>query len=103
MIVGFARLGGRSVGVVANQPRVYAGAINIDAATRAPASFVFAMLSTFRSSCSWMFRVHAGVAQESGDHPARAKMLYAWSESTVPKITCILRKAYGGRSRECAA
>jgi len=98
MIIGFARLAGRSVGVVANQPRVFAGAIDINASDKGSRFIRFCdafniPLIMFVDVPGYM----PGVQQESGGIIRHgAKMLYAWSESTVPKITCILRKAYGG-------
>lgn len=98
MIIGFARLAGRSVGVVANQPRVFAGAIDINAADKGSRFIRFCdafniPIISFVDVPGYM----PGVAQESGGIIRHgAKMLYAWSESTVPKITCIMRKAYGG-------
>jgi acetyl-CoA carboxylase carboxyltransferase component len=98
MVIGLARLGGRSVGVVANQPRVLAGAIDINAADKASRFIRYCdafniPLIIFVDVPGYM----PGVQQESGGIIRHgAKMLYAWSESTVPKITCIIRKAYGG-------
>jgi len=98
MIIGFARLAGQSVGVVANQPRVFAGAIDINAADKGSRFIRFCdafniPLIMFVDVPGYM----PGVQQEAGGIIRHgAKMLYAWSESTVPKITCILRKAYGG-------
>ncbi len=98
MVIGLARLGGRSVGIVANQPRVLAGAIDINAADKASRFIRFCdafniPLIIFVDVPGYM----PGVQQEAGGIIRHgAKMLYAWSESTVPKITCIIRKAYGG-------
>jgi len=98
MIIGFARLAGRSVGVVANQPRVFAGAIDINAADKASRFIRFC--DAFNIPLISLVDVPGympGIEQEYGGIIRHgAKMLYAWSESTVPKITCILRKAYGG-------
>ncbi len=98
IIVGFARLGGRSVGVVAQQPMVLAGALDSDASVKA-ARFVRTCdcfnvpLVTFVDVPGFM----PGVAQEHGGIIRHgAKLLYAYCEATVPKLTVITRKAYGG-------
>src|SRR5438046_5165597 len=98
IIVGFARLGGRSVGVVAQQPAVLAGALDIDASTKA-ARFVRTCdcfnvpLLTFVDVPGFL----PGVGQEDGGIIRQgAKLLYAYCEATVPKLTVITRKAYGG-------
>src|SRR6478735_56990 len=98
VIVGFARLGGRSVGVVAQQPSVLAGALDIAASTKA-ARFVRTCdcfnvpLVTFVDVPGFL----PGVDQEHGGIIRHgAKLLYAYCEATVPKLTVITRKAYGG-------
>jgi propionyl-CoA carboxylase beta chain len=98
VIVGFARLGGRSVGVVAQQPAVLAGALDIDASVKA-ARFVRTCdafnvpLATFVDVPGFL----PGVDQEHGGIIRHgAKLLYAYAEATVPKLTVITRKAYGG-------
>ncbi len=98
MVVGFARLGGQSVGVVANQPAVLAGVLNIDA-SRKGARFVrfcdaFNIpLIVFEDVPGFL----PGTDQEwQGIIREGAKLLYAFCEATVPKITVITRKAYGG-------
>ena len=98
IIIGFARLGGRSVGIVAQQPPVLAGALDIDASTKA-ARFVRTCdcfnvpLVTFVDVPGFM----PGVGQEHGGIIRHgAKLLYAYCEATVPKLTVITRKAYGG-------
>jgi len=98
ILVGFARLGGRSVGVVAQQPMVLAGALDSDASIKA-ARFVRTCdcfnipLVTFVDVPGFM----PGVAQEHGGIIRHgAKLLYAYCEATVPKLTVITRKAYGG-------
>ncbi len=98
IIVGFARLGGRSVGIVAQQPSVLAGALDIDASVKA-ARFVRTCdcfnvpLVTFVDVPGFL----PGVAQEHGGIIRHgAKLLYAYCEATVPKVTVITRKAYGG-------
>jgi methylmalonyl-CoA decarboxylase subunit alpha len=97
-IVGLARMGGHSVGMVAQEPSVMAGVIDIDAADKI-ARFVRMCdcfnipLVTFVDSPGFL----PGVDQEhSGIIRHGAKVLYAFSEATVPKITVITRKAYGG-------
>ena len=98
MVVGFARLGGQSVGIVANQPAVLAGVLNIDA-SRKGARFVrfcdaFNIpLVVFEDVPGFL----PGTDQEwQGIIREGAKLLYAFCEATVPKITVITRKAYGG-------
>jgi propionyl-CoA carboxylase beta chain len=98
ILIGFARLGGRSVGIVAQQPAVLAGALDIDASIKA-ARFVRTCdcfnvpLVTFVDVPGFM----PGVAQEHGGIIKQgAKLLYAYCEATVPKLTVITRKAYGG-------
>jgi propionyl-CoA carboxylase beta chain len=98
IIVGFARLAGRSVGIVAQQPAVLAGALDIDASVKA-ARFVRTCdafnvpLLTFVDVPGFL----PGVDQEHGGIIRHgAKLLYAYAEATVPKLTVITRKAYGG-------
>ncbi len=98
IVVGFARLGGRPVGLVANQPAVLAGVLDIDASLKA-ARFVrfcdaFTIpLVTFVDVPGFL----PGTSQEWGGIIKHgAKLLYAYCEATVPKLTVILRKAYGG-------
>jgi len=98
IIIGFARLDGRSVGVVAQQPAVLAGALDIDASIKA-ARFVRTCdcfnvpLVTFVDVPGFL----PGVGQEHGGIIKHgAKLLYAYCEATVPKVTVITRKAYGG-------
>ena len=98
IIVGFAYVGGRSVGIVAHQPAVLAGALDIDASDKA-ARFVRTCdafnvpLLTFVDVPGFL----PGVAQEHGGIIRHgAKLLYAYAEATVPKVTVITRKAYGG-------
>jgi acetyl-CoA carboxylase carboxyltransferase component len=98
ILIGFARLGGRSVGIVAQQPAVLAGALDLDASVKA-ARFVRTCdcfnvpLVTFVDVPGFM----PGVAQEHGGIIKQgAKLLYAYCEATVPKLTVITRKAYGG-------
>jgi acetyl-CoA carboxylase carboxyltransferase component len=98
VVVGFARLGGRSVGVVAQQPSVLAGALDIDASTKA-ARFV-RTCDCFNVPLVTLVDVPGflpGVGQEHGGIIKHgAKLLYAFAEATVPKLTVITRKAYGG-------
>ncbi|WP_126427463.1 acyl-CoA carboxylase subunit beta [Brevibacillus marinus] len=98
IVVGFARIDGRSVGLIANQPKVMAGGLDIDSSDK---------LARFIRTCD-AFNIplitfvdvtgfFPGVNQEHGGIIRHgAKILYAYSEATVPKITVILRKAYGG-------
>ena len=98
IIVGFARLGGQSVGLVANQPSVLAGCLDIDASVKAARFVRFCdafniPLITFEDVPGFL----PGIEQEHGGIiRAGAKLLYAFAEATVPKITVITRKAYGG-------
>jgi acetyl-CoA carboxylase carboxyltransferase component len=98
IITAFARLGGRSVGIVAQQPAVLAGALDIDASTKA-ARFV-RTCDCFNVPLVTLVDVPGflpGVAQEDGGIIRHgAKLLYAYCEATVPKLTVITRKAYGG-------
>jgi acetyl-CoA carboxylase carboxyltransferase component len=98
MIVGFARLGGESVGIVAQQPAVLAGALDIDASTKA-ARFV-RTCDCFNVPLVTLVDVPGflpGVGQEHGGIIRHgAKLLFAYCEATVPKLTVITRKAYGG-------
>ncbi len=98
ILIGFGRLGGRSVGVVAQQPLVLAGALDIDASDKAARFVRFCdafnvPLVTFVDVPGFM----PGVRQEHGGIIRHgAKLLYAYCEATVPKLTVITRKAYGG-------
>jgi acetyl-CoA carboxylase carboxyltransferase component len=98
IIVGFARFEGRSVGIVAQQPAVLAGALDIDASDKA-ARFV-RTCDAFNVPLLTLVDVPGflpGVAQEHGGIIRHgAKLLYAYCEATVPKVTVITRKAYGG-------
>jgi propionyl-CoA carboxylase beta chain len=98
ILIGYARLGGRPVGIVAQQPSVLAGALDIDASVKA-ARFVRTCdafnvpIVTFVDVPGFL----PGVAQEHGGIIKHgAKLLYAYCEATVPKVTVITRKAYGG-------
>jgi propionyl-CoA carboxylase beta chain len=98
ILCGFARLGGRSVGIVANQPAFLAGVLDIDASVKAARFVRFCdcfniPLVTFVDVPGFL----PGTAQEFGGIIKHgAKLLYAFCEATVPKITVITRKAYGG-------
>ena len=94
VVVGFARLGGQSVGIVANQPAFLAGVLDIDASDKAARFIRFCdcfniPLVTFEDvpGCQ---QEHDGIIRHG------AKIVYAYAEATVPKITLITRKAYGG-------
>src|SRR3954453_7632115 len=98
IVCGFARIDGRSVGVVANQPTSYAGTLDIDASEKG-ARFVRTCdafnvpILTFVDVPGFL----PGTSQEWGGIIRRgAKLLYAYAEATVPKVTIITRKAYGG-------
>jgi propionyl-CoA carboxylase beta chain len=98
LIVGFARLAGRSVGIVANQPAHLAGVLDIDASVKGARFVRFCdafniPLITFEDVPGFL----PGTAQEFGGIIRHgAKLLYAFAEATVPKVTVITRKAYGG-------
>jgi propionyl-CoA carboxylase beta chain len=98
MLVGFARLGGRSVGIVANQPAFLAGCLDIDASVKAARFVRFCdcfniPIVTFVDVPGFL----PGTNQEWGGIIRHgAKLLYAFCEATVPKLTVITRKAYGG-------
>ncbi len=98
IIVGLARLGGRSVGIVANQPKIAAGALDVNSSDKAARFIRFCdafniPLVTFTDVPGYL----PGVSQEhSGIIRHGAKLLYAYCEATVPKINVIVRKAYGG-------
>jgi propionyl-CoA carboxylase beta chain len=98
IVVGFIRVDGESVGVVANQPLVLAGCLDIDASVKA-ARFV-RMCDAFNVPLWTLVDVPGllpGVSQElSGIIRHGAKLMYAYVEATVPKITLVTRKAYGG-------
>lgn len=97
-VVGFARINGQSVGIVANQPKVLAGCLDINVSDKIARHIRFCdcfniPILTFMDVPGFL----PGVQQEYGGIIRHgAKMLYAYSEATVPKITIITRKAYGG-------
>jgi propionyl-CoA carboxylase beta chain len=98
IVVGFARLDGRSVGIVANQPSVLAGTLDINASVKGARFVRFCdcfniPLVTFEDVPGFL----PGTAQEYGGIIKHgAKLLFAFAEATVPKLTVITRKAYGG-------
>src|SRR5207247_878484 len=98
LIVGFVRLDGRSVGIVANQPAVLAGTLDIDASVKGARFVRFCdafniPLVTFEDVPGFL----PGTVQEYGGIIRHgAKLLFAFAEATVPKVTVITRKAYGG-------
>ncbi|WP_378953106.1 acyl-CoA carboxylase subunit beta [Pelosinus sp. sgz500959] len=98
MITGFARFDGQSVGIIANQPSVMAGCLDVDASDKSARFIRFC--DAFNIPLLNLVDVPGflpGVSQEYGGIIRHgAKMLYAYSEATVPKITVITRKAYGG-------
>ena len=98
IVVGFARLGGRAVGIVANQPAHLAGTLDIDASVKGARFVRFCdafniPLVTFEDVPGFL----PGTVQEYGGIIRHgAKLLFAFAEATVPKVTVITRKAYGG-------
>jgi acetyl-CoA carboxylase carboxyltransferase component len=98
IVIGFARLAGETVGFVANQPLILAGVLDVDSSDKA-ARFIrycdafnipLVTLVDLPGDLPGIDQEHAGVIRHG------AKMLYSYSEATVPKITVIMRKAYGG-------
>lgn len=98
IVIGFARMNGMSVGIVANQPNVMAGSLDIDSSDKAARFVRFCdafniPIVTFTDVPGYF----PGVHQEKGGIIRHgAKLLYAFSEATVPKVNVIIRKAYGG-------
>ncbi|MFQ6050766.1 MAG: acyl-CoA carboxylase subunit beta [Candidatus Hydrothermarchaeota archaeon] len=98
IIIGFARLDGKTVGIIANQPKVYAGSLDVNSSDKAARFIRFCdafniPLVTFVDVPGFL----PGTAQEYGGIIRHgAKLLFAYSEATVPKITIITRKSYGG-------
>jgi acetyl-CoA carboxylase carboxyltransferase component len=98
VLIGYGRLGGRAVGIVANQPAVLAGVLDINASTKAARFVRFCdafniPLVTFVDVPGFL----PGTVQEHGGIIRHgAKLIYAYAEATVPKLTVITRKAYGG-------
>ncbi|MDY6915238.1 MAG: acyl-CoA carboxylase subunit beta [Candidatus Cloacimonadota bacterium] len=98
IVVGFARMNGHTVGIVANQPKILAGVLDINASTKA-ARFVrfcdafnipLVVLEDVPGFLPGSNQEHNGIIRHG------AKLLYAFAEATVPKVTVVLRKAYGG-------
>ena len=98
MLTGFARLNGQSIGIIANQPKVLAGCLDINASDKAARFIRFC--DAFNIPILTLVDVPGflpGTAQEYGGIIRHgAKLLYAYSEATVPKVTLIVRKSYGG-------
>jgi acetyl-CoA carboxylase carboxyltransferase component len=98
VVIGFARLGGHSVGIIANQPAVLAGVLDINSSEKAARFIRFCdafniPLVTFEDVPGFM----PGTVQEHGGViRSGAKLLFAYCEATVPKLTVVTRKAYGG-------
>ena len=98
ILIGFSRLGGRTLGIVANQPTVFAGSLDADSSNKAAKFISFCdafniPIVTFVDVPGFM----PGIQQEhQGVIKHGAKMLFAYSKAIVPKITIIIRKAYGG-------
>jgi propionyl-CoA carboxylase beta chain len=98
LVTGFARLKGRTIGIVANQPKVLAGVLDIDSSVKGARFIRFCdafniPILTFEDVPGFLpgaEQEHRGIIRNG------AKLLFAYSEATVPKITIILRKAYGG-------
>ena len=98
IVIGFARIEGKTIGIVANQPLVLAGVLDVDSSDKAARFIRFCdsfniplvTLVDLPGYLPGVDQEHAGVIRHG------AKVLYAYSEATVPKITIIMRKAYGG-------
>ncbi len=98
IVVGFARINGKTTGIIANQPRYLAGVLDVNASDKAARFIRFCdsfgiPLLTFVDTPGYLpgaDQEHAGVIRHG------AKLLYAYSEASVPKVTVIMRKAYGG-------
>jgi propionyl-CoA carboxylase beta chain len=98
IVIGYAFLGGKSIGIVANQPAVLAGVLDVDASIKAARFIRFCdafniPLITFQDVPGFLpgtIQEHDGIIRNG------AKLVYAYSEATVPKITVITRKSYGG-------
>ncbi|MCE5346552.1 MAG: acyl-CoA carboxylase subunit beta [Bacteroidales bacterium] len=98
LVTGFARLKGKTIGIIANQPKVLAGVLDIDSSTKGARFIRFCdafnipllTLEDVPGFLPGIDQEHAGIIRHG------AKLLFAYSEATVPKITVILRKAYGG-------
>lgn len=98
IVVGFARLGGRTIGIIANQPMILAGALDIDSSNKSARFIRFCdsfniPIVTLVDTPGYL----PGADQEhNGIIRHGSKLLYAYCEATIPKITCIIGKAYGG-------
>lgn len=98
IVIGLARLGGRSIGVIANQPKIMAGSLDIDSSVKAARFINFCdsfniPIITFEDVPGFLPGVdqeHAGIIRHG------AKLLHAYTQATVPRITVVLRKSYGG-------
>jgi acetyl-CoA carboxylase carboxyltransferase component len=98
VVVGFARLGGKSVGIIANNPAVFAGVLDINASRKA-GRFI-RTCNAFRVPIVSFVDVPGFLPGQDQEHNGvivhGAKLLYAYCESTVPKLSVIMRKSYGG-------
>ena len=98
IVVGFARMGGRSVGIVANQPMYLAGALDINSSSKAARFIRFC--DAFNISIVTLVDTPGYLPGRDQEHNGiirhGSKLLFAYCEATVPKITCIIGKAYGG-------
>ena len=98
IVVGFARIGGKTVGVVANQPKILAGCLDIDSSDKI-AGFV-RLCDSFNISLVNLIDTPGYLPGKEQEHQGiirhGAKVLYAYAEATVPKVSLILRKAFGG-------
>jgi acetyl-CoA/propionyl-CoA carboxylase len=98
ILVGFARMGGRSVGIIANQPTYLAGALDIDSSNKAARFIRFC--DAFNISIVTLVDTPGYLPGTDQEHNGiirhGSKLLFAYCEATVPKVTCIIGKAYGG-------
>ncbi|NOJ28854.1 MAG: methylmalonyl-CoA carboxyltransferase [Nitrososphaeraceae archaeon] len=98
VVVGFARMGGKTVGIVANQPQFLAGALDIDSSNKAARFIRFC--DSFNIPIITIVDTPGYLPGKDQEHHGiirhGSKLLYAYCEATVPKITCIVGKAYGG-------
>jgi acetyl-CoA/propionyl-CoA carboxylase len=98
IVVGFARMGGRSVGIIANQPQFLAGALDINSSSKAARFIRFC--DTFNIPVVTLVDTPGYLPGTDQEHNGiirhGSKLLFAYCEATVPKITCIVGKAYGG-------
>jgi acetyl-CoA carboxylase carboxyltransferase component len=98
IVVGFARMGGRPVGIVANQPMVLAGSLDVNAPRKAArfVRFCDAFNIPLVTLCDVTGYLPGTEQEYAGIITHGAKLLYAYSEATVPKVCVVLRKSYGG-------